>query len=151
MIDGVEVKHLIKNADDRGFLMEILRPDDPLFEHFGQSYVSLNYPGVIRAWHWHELQEDYFCCIQGMIQVPLYDMRADSATHGELNEFFMGEHNPIVLRIPRGVAHGYKTIGVVPSLLLNMPTRPFDRDRPDELRLPWNTEQIPYSWETRYR
>lgn len=151
MIDGVEVKHLIKNADDRGFLMEILRSDDPLFEHFGQSYVSLNYPGVIRAWHWHELQEDYFCCIQGMIQVPLYDMRADSATHGELNEFFMGEHNPIVLRIPRGVAHGYKTIGVVPSLLLNMPTRPFDRDRPDELRLPWNTEQIPYSWETRYR
>lgn len=151
MIDGVEVKHLIKNADDRGFLMEILRSDDPLFEHFGQSYVSLNYPGVIRAWHWHELQEDYFCCIQGMIQVPLYDMRADSATHGELNEFFMGDHNPIVLRIPRGVAHGYKTIGVVPSLLLNLPTRPFDREQPDELRLPWNTEQIPYSWETRYR
>jgi len=151
LIDGVEVKHLIKNADDRGFLMEILRSDDPLFEHFGQSYVSLNYPGVIRAWHWHELQEDYFCCIQGMIQVPLYDMRADSATHGELNEFFMGDHNPIVLRIPRGVAHGYKTIGVVPSLLLNLPTRPFDREQPDELRLPWNTEQIPYSWETRYR
>lgn len=151
MIAGVEVKPLVRHADDRGFLMEILRSDDPIFQQFGQAYVSLNYPGVIRAWHWHELQDDYFCCIQGMIQAPLFDMREDSPTRGELNEFFLGDHNPIVLRIPRGVAHGYKTIGVVPSLLLNLPTRPFDRDHPDEYRLPWNTEQISYSWETRFR
>lgn len=151
MIAGVEVKHLVRHADDRGFLMEILRSDEPFFQHFGQTYVSLNYPGVIRAWHWHEHQDDNFCCLQGMIQVPLYDRREDSPTRGELNEFFLGDHNPIVLRIPRGVAHGYKTIGVVPSLLLNLPTRPFDRDHPDELRLPWNTEQIPYNWETRFR
>ena len=131
--------------------MEILRSDEPFFQHFGQTYVSLNYPGVIRAWHWHEHQDDYFCCIQGMIQVPLCDLREDSATRGEVNEFFMGDHDPIVLRIPQGVAHGYKTIGVQPSLLLNLPTRPFDRDHPDEFRLPWNTEQIPYNWETRFR
>jgi dTDP-4-dehydrorhamnose 3,5-epimerase len=151
LIAGVEVKNLIRHTDDRGFLMEILRSDDPIFQQFGQAYVSLNYPGVIRAWHWHELQEDYFCCIRGMIQVPLYDLRQDSPTQGELNEFFLGEYNPIVLRIPRGVAHGYKTIGVVPSLLVNFPTEPFNQDRPDELRLPWNTERIPYNWETRFR
>ncbi len=151
MILGVEVKRLLKHCDDRGFLMEILRSDDAIFEEFGQVYISMNYPGVVRAWHWHEHQEDYFCCIQGMIQVPLYDMRQDSPTFGELNEFFLGEHNPIVLRIPRGVAHGYKTLGVVPSLLLNFPTRPYNREQPDEYRLPWNSEQIPYSWETRFR
>jgi dTDP-4-dehydrorhamnose 3,5-epimerase len=78
-------------------------------------------------------------------------MRKDSPTHGELNEFFLGEHNPVLLRIPQGVAHGYKTLGVVPSLLLNFPTRPYNREQPDEQRLPWNTEEIPYSWETRFR
>lgn len=151
MIAGVEVKQLTKHADDRGFLMEILRADDPIFQQFGQTYVSLNYPGVIRAWHWHEHQDDYFCCIQGMVQVPLFDLREDSSTRGELNEFFLGDHNPIVLRIPRGVAHGYKTIGVMPSLLINFPSQPFSRDEPDEFRLPWNSERIPYSWETRFR
>jgi dTDP-4-dehydrorhamnose 3,5-epimerase len=151
VIAGVEIKHLTRHADDRGFLMEILRADDSIFQQFGQTYVSLNYPGVIRAWHWHEHQDDYFCCVQGMIQVPLFDLREDSPTHGELNEFFMGDQNPIVLRIPRRVAHGYKTIGVLPSLLLNFPTQPFNRDEPDEFRLPWNSDRIPYSWETRFR
>lgn len=151
MIDGVEINPLVKHCDDRGFLMEILRADDPIFEQFGQVYVSLNYPGVIRAWHWHEHQDDYFCCIAGMIQVPLYDLREDGPTYGELNEFFLGEHHPVLLKIPRGVAHGYKTLGVTPSLLVNLPTRPYDRDHPDEQRLPWNTARIPYSWETRFR
>ena len=151
MIAGVEIKQLTRHADDRGYLMEILRADEAIFGGFGQVYLSRNYPGVIRAWHWHELQDDYFCCIQGMIQVPLYDQRADSPTRGQLNEFFLGEDNPLLLRIPRGVVHGYKTLGVVPSLLLNFPTRPYDRDNPDEYRWPWNTERIPYSWEARFR
>ena len=151
MIAGVEVKRLVKHVDDRGYLMEILRADDAIFQAFGQIYVSMNYPGVIRAWHWHAHQDDHFCAIRGMIQVPLYDLREDSPSYGELNEFFLGEDNPILLKIPRGVAHGYKTLGVVPSLLLNLPTRPYDREQPDEHRLPWNTERIPYSWETRFR
>lgn len=151
MIAGVEIKQLTRRPDDRGYLMEILRADDPIFAGFGQAYVSLNYPGVVRAWHWHEHQDDCFCCLQGMIQVPLFDLRPDSPTCGELNEFFLGEHNPILLRIPRGVAHGYKTLGVVPSLLLNFPNRPYNREQPDEHRLPWNTERIPYNWETRFR
>lgn len=151
MIDGVEVQRLVKRADDRGYLMEILRSDDAIFGQFGQLYVSMNYPGVVRAWHWHEHQEDFFCCVRGMIQVPLYDLREDSPTCGELNEFFMGEDNPILLRIPRGVAHGYKTLGVVPSLLVNIPTQPYNRSEPDEQRLPWDTERIPYNWQTRFR
>jgi dTDP-4-dehydrorhamnose 3,5-epimerase len=151
LIAGVEVKTLVRHADDRGYLMEILRADDPIFSQFGQAYVSMNYPGVIRAWHWHEHQDDYFCVIQGMIQAALYDLREGSPTQGELNEFFLGDHNPILLKIPRGVAHGYKTLGVVPSLLLNFPTQPYCRERPDEHRLPWNTERIPYTWETRFR
>jgi dTDP-4-dehydrorhamnose 3,5-epimerase len=151
LITGVEIKNLVKHADDRGYLMEILRADDPIFQKFGQVYISMNYPGVVRAWHWHELQDDHFCCVQGMIQVPLYDMREDSPTYGQLDEFFMGENHAILLKIPRGVAHGYKTLGTTPSLLLNFPTQPYNCEQPDEHRLPWNTDRIPYSWEIRFR
>ena len=146
VIEGVQVKQLKPNADERGFLMEILRCDDDLFEKFGQVYVSLNYPGVVRAWHYHKKQNDFFVVVKGMIKVALYDSRDGSPTKGEVNEYFLGENNRVMLRIPVGVMHGYKTMGVEPSLLLNFPTEPYDRQQPDEYRLPWNTTEIPYDW-----
>ena len=146
MIQGVETKQLTRHADERGFLMEILRSDDPIFTKFGQCYVSMNYPGVVRAWHWHQKQDDFFVVVKGMIKVGLCDMREGSATHGEVSEFYLGDNNNIVLRIPVGVAHGYKTVGVEPSLLINFPSEVYNREEPDEYRLPWDTDQIPFDW-----
>ncbi len=40
MIAGVVVKPLKLIPDDRGFLMEMLRSDDPIFEGFGQVYIT---------------------------------------------------------------------------------------------------------------
>lgn len=149
LIKGVIVKPLTPHADERGFLMELLRSDDPHFQKFGQAYVSLNYPGVIRAWHWHELQTDYWVVVKGMIKAVLYDRRPDSPTFGLINEFYMGDHNRILLVIPRLVAHGYKTIGTEPSLLINFPTETYNREKPDEYRLPYDTPEIPYDWSIR--
>lgn len=151
MIDGVRIKKLDGHADERGCLTEILRSDDEVFERFGQIYVSLNYPGVIRAWHYHKKQSDLFAVVRGMAKVVLYDSREGSPTKGELNEFFLGEQNMILLGVPPGVVHGYKTIGAEPSLLLNIPTEPYNAAEPDEYRLPYNTEEIPYDWEIKMR
>lgn len=146
MIEGVAIKHLKVNADERGSLMEILRTDDEIYERFGQVYVSLNYPGVIRGWHYHKKQTDFFAVVKGMVKVALYDARQGSPTEGEINEYFLGERNNLLLRIPVGVYHGYKTIGVEPSLLLNFPTEVYNRDDPDEFRVPWDSKDIPYDW-----
>ena len=151
MIEGVEVKQLTRHADERGYLMELLRSDDPVFTKFGQCYVSMNYPGVVRAWHWHQKQDDFFVVVKGMIKVGLYDMREGSPTRGEVNEFYLGDNNNIVLKIPPGVAHGYKTVGVEPSLLINFPSELYNREEPDEHRLPWNTDQIPLSWDIEFK
>ncbi len=151
MIQGVEVKRLTRHADERGYLMEILRSDDEIFNKFGQCYVSMNYPNVIRAWHWHQKQDDHFVVVKGMIRVGLYDMREGSPTRGEVNEFYLGENNDIVLKIPVGVAHGYKTVGVEPSLLVNFPSEAYNREQPDEQRLSWNTDQIPFNWEIEFK
>lgn len=151
MIEGVEIKQLTKHADERGYLMELLRSDDPIFSKFGQCYVSMNYPGVVRAWHYHQKQDDYFVVVKGMIRVGLYDMREGSPTRGEVNDFYLGENNSIVLKIPLGVAHGYKTVGAEPSLLVNFPTEMYNSEQPDEYRLPWNTDQIPFNWEIEFK
>ena len=146
MIEGVEVKQLVKHVDERGFLMELLRSDEPIFRKFGQAYVALNYPGVVRAWHWHRKQDDHFVVVRGMAKVALYDAREGSPTRGQVDEFFLGEDNNVLLKIPMGVMHGYKTEGSEPSLLINFPTEPYNQQEPDEYRLPSDTPEIPYNW-----
>lgn len=150
MIDGIIVKQLKRHADERGFLMEMLRDDEEIFEHYGQSYVSMNYPGVIRAWHYHKKQNDFWVCVKGMIKAVVYDCREGSPTYGEVNEFFLGDNNPILLKIPIGTMHGYKTVGVEPSLLINFPTLPYDPKEPDEYREPYDSEKIPYNWDIKF-
>jgi len=146
MIDGVEIKRLHPNCDERGFLMEILRADDEIFERFGMVYVSMNYPQVVRAWHYHKLQADIFCVVRGMAKVAIFDGREESPTKGEVNEFFIGENNPALVKIPVGVMHGYKTIGVEPCLLLNFPSVPHNKENPDEYRVDPHDNDIPYDW-----
>ncbi len=146
MIEGVKIKQLKRNADERGFLMEMLRVDDQdYFERYQQSYVSMNYPGVIRAWHYHKKQKDIWVCVKGMIKAVLYDIRDNSPTKGEVQEVFMGENNMVMLKIPIGVHHGYKTVGLEPSLLINFPDQLYDPG--DEYREPYNSENIPYNWD----
>jgi len=147
MIYGVETKELHPKADERGYLMEMLRSDDPIFEGFGQSYVALNYPGVIRAWHYHKEQTDLWVCVRGMIKVGLYDPRADSPTKGEASTIYLGEQSNLLLKIPPLVYHGYKTVGVESSLLINFPTKPYNREQPDEYRVPFDSPEISFDWE----
>ncbi|MFH1006953.1 MAG: dTDP-4-dehydrorhamnose 3,5-epimerase family protein [Candidatus Latescibacterota bacterium] len=147
MIDGVKIKKLQVIPDERGRLMEIFRSDDVLFERFGQVYLTTTYPGVIKAWHYHEIQTDNIAVVHGMLKLALYDDRVDSPTKGEVMELFPGVQNPILIQIPKAVYHGWKCIGQEESLVINCPTETYHYDRPDEYRLPYDTDQIPYDWD----
>jgi dTDP-4-dehydrorhamnose 3,5-epimerase len=147
MIQGVQVKRLKVIPDERGFLMEMLRDDDPFFQKFGQVYLSVVYPGVVKGWHYHKKQTDHFVFVKGMAKVVLYDAREGSPTRGEVSEFFMGEQNPILLVVPPYVYHGMKGIGTEPAYLVNTPTEHYVYDAPDEFRVPPHDAGIPYNWE----
>jgi dTDP-4-dehydrorhamnose 3,5-epimerase len=144
-IDGVRIKPLRLVADERGWLTEVLREDDELFTRFGQVYVSATYPGVVKAWHYHQRQTDNFACIAGMVKLVLIDTREGSPTRDTINEFFLGVQNPVLVQVPKLVYHGWKCISVEPSLVINVPDRPYDRADPDERRIaPHGT--LPYDW-----
>ena len=149
MIDGVMVKKLKVISDERGRLMEILRADDEMFQGFGQVYMTTAYPGVVKGWHYHKLQDDHFICLKGMAKVVLYDPREGSPTKGAINEFFMGERNYMLLKIPKLVYHGFKGIGGTEALIVNMPTKLYNYKEPDEYRLPFDTSEIPYDWDVK--
>lgn len=146
MIDGVNVKELKVISDERGRLMEMLRRDDPIFKQFGQIYLTTAYPGVVKAWHYHKQQWDHFVCVTGMMKVVLYDARDDSPTHGEVNEFFLGDHHPILLQIPPLVYHGFKCISDGEAIVINTASEVYDHNEPDEFRVPAHENDIPYDW-----
>jgi dTDP-4-dehydrorhamnose 3,5-epimerase len=146
MIDGVKTKNLKVIPDERGWLMEILRCDDELYEKFGQLYFTTAYPGVVKAWHLHLKQRDNFTCVYGMVKVALYDVRKNSRSYGELNEFFIGEKNPMIISIPTFVYHGFKAIGDNTAFCINVPNNPYNYIEPDEFRLAPDTNEIPYDW-----
>ncbi len=147
MIDGIKLKKLKFIPDERGRLMEILRCDDDLFIKFGQVYMTTTYPQVIKAWHYHKLQFDSFICIKGMVKLVCYDAREESKTKGEVNEFFVGEHNLSLIQIPPMVYHGWKCISETEAWVLNVVTEPYNYNNPDEFRLPYNSSEIPYDWQ----
>jgi len=146
MIEGVKVKDLRVIPDERGRLMEILRRDDDIFKKFGQVYITTAYPGVVKAWHYHKNQIDSFAVVKGMMKVALYDGREDSPTYREVNEFFLGEHNPKLLQIPKMVYHGFKCIGEEEAIVVNIPTEVYNYKNPDEYRVDPYDNDIPYDW-----
>ena len=134
MIDGVKVKDLKVIPDDRGLLMEMWRSDDPDFEKFGQVYVTMVYPGVVKAWHYHKKQTDHFVCVGGMAKVVLHDAREGSPTLGETDEFVIGWQRQRMVIIPPGVYHGFTPAGTGAGI---------DRQHPDRALRPRRTRRVP--------
>lgn len=157
MIDGVMIKRLKVIPDERGRLVECLRCDDDLFIQFGQFYVTTTYPGIVKGWHLHDAQCDNIVCVKGMIKLVLFDGRDGrggapaSPTAGQIDEFFLGEYNPMLVRVPAGIWHGWKCTGLDEAYIVNAPTEVYRYDDPDQRELPHDTPEIPYDWGVRLR
>ena len=149
MIEGVIVKQLRKIPDERGKVLHMLRSDDKIFETFGEIYFSEVYPGVIKAWHLHKKMTLNYTVPIGMIKLVLYDDRRNSPTKGQLNEFFIGEDNYCLIKIPFNIWNGFKGIGEKSSLVANCATLPHNTD--EIIRKDPFTKDIPYNWELIHR
>ena len=146
MLEGVIIKKILNHPDDRGYFREILRDDDGLLSKFGQTSVTLTHPGVIKAFHWHKYQDDIWYIAQGRALVGLYDMRKDSTTSGKTQSILAEGDNPILIKIPIGVAHGYKVLGDTPVLLFYHTTKSYNPKDPDEGRIDFDDPSISFNW-----
>ena len=145
MIDGVVLRTLKTHRDERGFFREIIRVTDDFFEEgFGQWSHSLMHPGVIKAWHIHKKQTDWWYVCTGVLKVVLYDKRPESSTYRQSMEIMLGDrHEESVLKIPPGVAHGCKCISG-PANLLYATSHTYNPE--DEGRIPHDDSEIGYDW-----
>lgn len=145
-LEGIQVKHLARHCDERGYLLEVLRDDDELLERFGQTTYTMTYPGIIKAFHWHKKQHDLWYVATGEARVVLYDLREESPTYRKTQVIYAGEHKPLLIVIPPGVAHGYQVLGDKPVGLFYHTTRSYDPKDPDEERIAYDDPRIAFDW-----
>jgi dTDP-4-dehydrorhamnose 3,5-epimerase len=153
LIADVQIKPFSLWPDDRGYFLEIARLQQGLVAEFPtastQVSAAFNYPGIIKAFHYHKLQTDYWVPAAGLLQVALVDLRLNSKSYGVKNTLYVGALRPWQILIPPGVAHGYKVIGEQPSTLVYITNRTYDPS--DEGRIPYNDTGIAYDWELQHK
>jgi len=159
-VAGVMLKTLAVRTDQRGYFVEQLkrgdRSDDgqPFIpaQPFAQMSRSLAYarggnpPELIKAFHWHRRQWDYWDFVQGNVRVVLVDLREDSPTAGRIQVVIAGQHAPRVIAIPPLVAHGYQALDLQDVILTYYVTEPYDPADPDEGRIGWQDPRIGFDW-----
>ncbi|MGH7748366.1 MAG: dTDP-4-dehydrorhamnose 3,5-epimerase family protein [Candidatus Dormibacteria bacterium] len=159
-IDGVMIKTFLKQADQRGYFIEQLKRGDcddqgrPFLPEapFAQMSRSLAYarggnpPELIKAFHWHERQWDYWDVVAGNARVVLVDLREGSPSEGAIQTLMLGENSPKMVAIPPLVAHGYQAVDLRDVVLTYYVTEPYDAADPDEGRIAWNDERIAFDW-----
>jgi dTDP-4-dehydrorhamnose 3,5-epimerase len=153
LIADVQLKPFALWPDDRGYFLEVARTEQGLVAGFPpastQISAAFNYPGIIKAFHYHKLQTDFWVPAAGLLQVTLVDLRIGSPTYAAKNTLYVGTLRPWQILIPPGVAHGYKVIGEAPSVLVYVTNRTYDPS--DEGRIPYNDTGIAYDWELQHK
>lgn len=148
VIEGVKIRYASTHPDERGSITEIFNPAWGLDDHpMVYLYEFTIRPSKAKGWIVHEHQDDRIFLAHGAVKFVLYDSRSDSPTYRMVNEFFLSDQNRGVIRYPAGVYHALENVGETVARLYNFPTRPYNHEHPDKLRLPLNNDIIPYRFE----
>jgi dTDP-4-dehydrorhamnose 3,5-epimerase len=158
-IEGVRVHRLRRLVDDRGFFLEVFRrrADGSHGEDLAGFWkdvepAQLNFSVVaadnhIKGLHYHLEQEDiWFCPPPSKIKIVLFDIRTASSTFGKTQVVVAGDGQDVLVRIPEGVAHGYRPL-TNPCALVYVVTKTFDPANPDEYRIAWDHPAVRDLWE----
>ena len=128
-------------TDDRGW--SLMNQMQGVMSDQGQVNFSVQYPGVVKAWHRHRLQTDFWVGLIGHLKVGVYDQENDLAW-----SIVIGEKRPGTVIIPPPLWHGAATVGNTPAGLLYYVTHSYNPEAPDEERaahdafpgFPWQVE-----------
>lgn len=146
--DGVTFRRATTHIDERGSVCEMFdtrwhwHPDPLVF-----AYMFTLRPGMAKGWGLHERHDDRYFIVSGEMEVVLYDVRPDSRTRNEIAKVVLSEYDRRLMCIPAGIWHASRNLGGKDALVVNFPTQPYDHDHPDKVRLPLDTDAIPFRFD----
>jgi dTDP-4-dehydrorhamnose 3,5-epimerase len=158
-IDGVRTVKLARFTDDRGYFLELFRAkanhagSRELAGFFdGLPVAQMNFSivdaaGHVKGLHYHLKQDDvWFFVPPSKAKIVLYDVRKDSPSFGRTQTIVAGGGLDVLVRIPAGVAHGYRPL-TNPCSMLYFVTETFDPESPDEYRIAWDHPAVKELWD----
>jgi dTDP-4-dehydrorhamnose 3,5-epimerase len=150
-IEGVMLHRPPRHVDQRGSLFEAISSSHPFwFEPVVHAEWIEIAPGRIKGWAMHRRGVDRYVCGFGRHRVVLFDGRVESPTYQRFAQFHFGSEAPGWLRIPLGVWHASQNYGETETIIVNVPTEPYDYDEPDKYRLdPHDRSKIDFDWSRR--
>ncbi|RIL10567.1 MAG: hypothetical protein DCC75_04070, partial [Proteobacteria bacterium] len=147
-----QIKKLKTFGDERGFFREIFRFNEPIFNEgvFKQWSHSRMIKDVVKAWHYHHVQYDWWYIPIGQVQTVLYDNRPESHTYktklvfnmGDSQRYGSGTHE-VCVRIPPGVLHGCKVLSDEAHLFY-ITSETYNPQ--EEGRIPYDSDLVPHDW-----
>lgn len=106
---------------------------DIISEVNGQIDITVNYPGTIRAFHWHDKKTEWMFVVTGEVKFVLTDPKeVIYASQGEC------------VKIDPHRWHGYQVLGDKEAIVLEYADKKHDVDNPDDERKPYQTFDL---WE----
>ena len=114
-------------ADDRGW--SLMNQLTGTLSEEGQINFSVQYPNVVKAWHRHSYQTDFWICVLGHLKAGIY-----RESDNQRWQLVLGEKRPGTLIIPPGLWHGATAIGGKEAGLLYYVSRAYNAHSPDEQR-----------------
>lgn len=145
LIDGVQIVHLQAFGDPRGRFMETFRKEwfpQRSWDNI-QNNRSDSQKGVLRGFHYHHHQVDYWYVLRGMVRAAMVDLRPSSPTYMATQLVEMGEENEVGLFIPIGVGHGFVALT---DVTLTYVVDNYYNGGKDENGVAWNDPQIGLDW-----
>jgi len=116
-IKGLQILEPNVFKDNRGTFVKIFTDD--FFKTYGlnlsikESYYSISHRNVIRGMHFQIPPYDHVKLVYvpfGKILDVVLDLRKESPTYGKYSSIEISSDNGKVLVIPKGLAHGFKSL-----------------------------------------
>jgi dTDP-4-dehydrorhamnose 3,5-epimerase len=145
-IDGVVLKNLKENADERGSFTEVFNHRWNLDLNAVQWSFVKSEPNVYRGMHFHKRHDEYFCLVEGHSQVGLKDMRPNSPTYLDWSLYDLRGQNLAALIFPRGLLHGWYFF--TKSVHLQSVSESYlDYGKDDNWGCNWNDPELGIPWD----
>tara|TARA_Y100001973_G_C5204294_1_gene340297 strand:- start:1650 stop:2204 length:555 start_codon:yes stop_codon:yes gene_type:complete len=145
-LEGVKLIEPKVFPDNRGYFYESWNEKNVGLANFVQDNLAFNKnKNTVRGLHYQEkyFQAKLVSCVKGAIIDVVVDVRKDSETFGEWLSVLLSEDNNHQLWIPRGFAHGYRTLED-DTIVIYKADEYYD---PDDYRgIMWNDPNLNIDW-----
>jgi len=107
--------------DSRGILFDFLKS-----KHFGQIFISVTKPGIMRGNHYHHTKNEKFCVISGEAVIKFRNVLNE-----EIIDYYVSGDNPEIVDIPPGFTHSITNIGNQDVITIFWANEILDPENPD--------------------